>query len=294
MGFSFDQRKDMARQVRAIASDQIDAAIQVAQADGDFHKTIHRLRRRCKKVRGLLRLVRPNFPKFDIENAAIRDAAKTLSVARDAAVLIETFDQLLDETPELDLPRDRLRSLRAALELSAAAIAAGQDRQLLFSQFALAMSTIRNRLDDWKLKGDGFDLIEPGFAATYIKMRKSMRAAKREKTALAFHDWRRDAKYHGFQVSLLRSSAPAVLGGRKASLSQLGQLLGDHHNLAVLAGKLAIIAGPVDPALVRAIAEKQAGLAKKALDLGPQLTVESPAALVSRMEKLWKRLPKES
>ncbi|RYE56955.1 MAG: hypothetical protein EOP20_08165, partial [Hyphomicrobiales bacterium] len=75
MGFSFDQRKHMARQVRAVASDQIDAAIKVAQGHGDFHEAIHRLRRRCKKVRGLLRLVRPNFSQFDIENTAIRDAA---------------------------------------------------------------------------------------------------------------------------------------------------------------------------------------------------------------------------
>jgi hypothetical protein len=48
--------------VRRIAVDQIDAAI--AELDDkalDVHETVHQIRKRCKKLRGLIRLVRPAF-----------------------------------------------------------------------------------------------------------------------------------------------------------------------------------------------------------------------------------------
>ena len=61
---------------RAIAADQLgDALADLQRQDGDGRSIVHEARRRCKKLRGLLRLVRPAFAGYDKESAALRDAA---------------------------------------------------------------------------------------------------------------------------------------------------------------------------------------------------------------------------
>ena len=59
-------------------------------------EAVHEARKSFKKVRALLRLVRPVIPAqhYRQENTACRDAARPLTEVRDAKVLIETLDQL--------------------------------------------------------------------------------------------------------------------------------------------------------------------------------------------------------
>lgn len=48
--------------MRRIAAEQIERAIAEIDDTGlDRHETVHQVRKRCKKVRGLVRLVRPAF-----------------------------------------------------------------------------------------------------------------------------------------------------------------------------------------------------------------------------------------
>ena len=82
--------------VRKIATDLIDKAIDAAKQRRSPEQTVHELRKTCKRLRGLIRLVRPVFADYHTENAAFRDASRTLSYLRDTAVLIQTYDSLLD------------------------------------------------------------------------------------------------------------------------------------------------------------------------------------------------------
>jgi len=120
-----------------------------------------------------------------------------------------------------------------------------------------------------------------------------MSAAEESGEDEAFHDWRKDTKSHWFHISLLAACAPDVLGARRDQLDQLGEYLGDHHNLAVLAEGIATLTGSLDRPVAKAIDRHKAELAHRALALGRQLTVEKPSALVSRIEKFWKLLPKD-
>ncbi|MFW6346768.1 MAG: hypothetical protein ACOC0M_10635, partial [Halomonas sp.] len=73
---------------------------------------IHQVRRRCKKVRALLRLVRSsNRPLYERENAAYRDAARRVADLRETTGLIEAFDLDFGARFRLDLPttEERLR-----------------------------------------------------------------------------------------------------------------------------------------------------------------------------------------
>ncbi|MBO9587740.1 CHAD domain-containing protein [Devosia sp.] len=288
MGFSFSHRSKVGSQVRKIAAEQIDAALDDIATSEDFDDTVHELRRHCKKIRGLLRLVRPNFPDFAKENAAYRGAADALSASRDAAVMLETFDALFkDESTETR------NALRNRLEDNVRRVSREQDRTGLLDSFAEAMTSARQRVKHWTFDAQGFALIEPGLHDTYARMQKRFKAAEKTGEDEDFHEWRKETKGHWFQVSLFKDCAPDRLGARKDQLDTLGEYLGDHHNLAVLTEGLEALAGPLDRAVTKAIARRKDDLAQKAFALGRQLSVDSPTALVTRFEKFWKLLPKD-
>ena len=86
MAYVFEKSDGVANQVRTIAIDQIDRTLEAIRANADFDKTVHTLRKASKKLRALLKLVRPAFDGYEAENAAVKAIADQFSVARDAAV----------------------------------------------------------------------------------------------------------------------------------------------------------------------------------------------------------------
>src|ERR1041384_5148276 len=80
------------------------------QSGVDPDEATHDARKRTKKLRALLRLVRPELGDdvYRRENRALRDASRRLSGVRDAWVLVEALD-------DLGLPDDSVAPLRAAL-----------------------------------------------------------------------------------------------------------------------------------------------------------------------------------
>lgn len=71
--------------------------------DGNATETaVHETRKRCKELRGLLRLVRPALgSQYGRLNAHDRDAAKELSTLRDAQTLLDTEARHLDDLSDL-------------------------------------------------------------------------------------------------------------------------------------------------------------------------------------------------
>lgn len=290
MSFSFARRTGVGAQARRLAIEQVRAALEECRADADFDETIHSLRRRCKKLRGLLRLVDLKKAIFAAENRAVRDAADGLAGLRDAAVMVESFNALVaynrhrEGAPWLDPAQ--IEEVTDTLGRRVHAIGAAE-RQRLLADFAATLAPLSERAKGWQVAGHGFASIEAGLERTYRRMREAMEHAQDTQSAEALHDWRKQTKYHWHHVSLLRRAAPDVLGGRRDLLDQLGELLGDHHNLHVLQA----VVGPLHASLDEAIAERQTGLAARAFELGQQLTVEKPAVLRRRFEHFWQMMP---
>lgn len=299
MGFSFDQQKKVGEQVRQIAGEQVGRALEEVSAGGEFGDTVHRLRRRCKKLRGLLRLVEPRFDDFKTENAAFREAADSLAGTRDAAVLLQTFDALARFDGASDAARQIGQGLADAIrtELGAGGAVIGKaEQRTLLGRFSDLMAPVAQRIPNWSIDGTEFGCLAPGLQRTYRRLREGMDGAMAEQTADAFHEWRKDTKYHWHHVSLLESTAPELLQGHANLLDQLGELLGDHHNLAVLDASLAgmkdTMGSGVD--VVRGVAaERQSMLAARAFGIGRQLAAEKPRALRVRFEQYWQLLPLE-
>src|SRR4051794_11864935 len=102
--YKFAPDEPVEKRFRDIALSQIDAALEaIDRPDEGGRSAVHEVRRRCKKLRGLLRLVRPAFDQFGHENGAIRDAAATLSSARDAEVQRLTIISLAEGSDDAEL-----------------------------------------------------------------------------------------------------------------------------------------------------------------------------------------------
>jgi CHAD domain-containing protein len=294
MGFAFTTRTDAAGQVRRIALEQVEKALEDAEemADG-FDATVHRIRRRCKRLRGLLRLIRPVFDGYSRENATIRDAAAELSGSRDAKVVLDTFDALLADGA-LSLSVENREAVRALLQPPEGAVSEQHGRAML-DDFTARMRPLRDRIADWDLGGNGFGLIEDGLEATYRTLREDFATASRSEDAEDLHECRKAVKYHWHHVTLLEKSAPNILSAQRDALGKLGEHLGDHHNLAVLAERLDSGDSSVDKAVVQsvhaAVTKRQHDLAEAARELGAQLTAERAGAVRDRFAAYWRLLP---
>jgi len=84
MSYPFHADERIATGVCRIALRKIEKAIgEIDDAELNRDETIHQVRKRCKMLRGLIRLARPSMEKtYQIENNAFRDAARTLSDIR--------------------------------------------------------------------------------------------------------------------------------------------------------------------------------------------------------------------
>ena len=273
---------------RAIALDQLDEAlVDLDKGDGEGRSVVHEARRRCKKLRGLLRLVRPAFPDFATENAAIRDAAALLSHLRDAEVQRQTVADLDKWRPHEALERimDRL-----------ATAAGGGDESEKLAQFRAELRAIRDRAAGWQLTRSGSDALMPGLRKTYRSARRRMARAQRSGLALHFHEWRKANKNHGFHVDLLKRSAPEMLPAELDATDALSTLLGLHHDLAVLrdaldhapqrfgeAADLAVLAATIEA--------RRLEVEQQSFGLGRQINAERPRALCRRYAAYWKSVP---
>lgn len=283
--YKFDPKTEpVETSFRAIALDQLDEALaDLGRPDGDGRSVVHDARRRCKKLRGLLRLVRPAFKDFTKENAAIRDAAGLLSHLRDAEVLQQTVADLAAaaKSESIGLMAQRL-----------AAETAPHDEAVHVGEFRDRLAEVRQRAEHWELTRTGRDAALPGFRLTYRSARERMRRAKGDGEALHMHEWRKAHKNHGFHIDLLKRLAPDLLSRNLDVLDDLSTQLGLHHDLAVLTetiersperfGDEAALA-----ALNEAIATRSDEVTARAFELGRQIYAEPSRAIAARFAAYW-------
>ena len=292
MVFAFKSRSGVSSQVRAIVHEQVEKALSATVQAADIDKTVHALRRRCKRLRGMLRMVQPHFKDFAQQNTTIRDAADLLGGARDARVMVETLDALVSDQAGHGAAGQAVAA-RQFLVARLQRLSQDSDLAETLAQFSQTVGPLEASIAHWKFDQSGFELLGDGLQQTYGAFRTLAAEAEKHESAAALHDWRKQTKYHGHHVALLSQAAPDVLHARGNSLERLGEYLGDHHNLAVLGDTLHD--GGLDDigAIDMAIAARQHELARLAFVLGRQLVVEKPAALRQRFAGYWHLLPEE-
>lgn len=283
MGYCFDLNDDtITNAVRRIALEEIDTALTCARA-ADAAGQTHALRKNVKKLRGLIRLLRPRLHGYGLENAALRDAGRMLSGQRDAEVMQAMLADLArdDDSPAAEAAR--------ALAAELAARPPEADRTNAMASFLAAMEALRDRASRWSPKGKGFSTLEPGLLRTLAAAQGAARAADDHPDAEAIHQWRKRVKDHWYHARLLRPIWPEAMAPHIEAADALGELLGLHHDLAVLRAHLADSRLPPDAqaALDALAARRQSGLEHDARRLAARLFADTPEALVARWRQWW-------
>lgn len=279
--------------LRRVAISQIDKALDELQDETlPPGETVHQVRKRCKKLRGLIRLVRPAFKDYKQENAAFRDAARPLADARESVVLIETLDALLAAFDD-ELAPQAFTGLRDLLVHNVTEQTRNPDLADKLADFEDAMIAARDRVEGWTLDETGFDAVADGLAKTYRRARKQAPGDDEEPDAKHLHRWRKRAKYHWYHTRLMRQLWPDMVKRRRNLTDDLGDLLGDHHDLEdfrlalpEITGDDSSLADQVD-LLTGLAAQRQAQLEKEALPLGRRLFAEKPRAFTKRWQAYW-------
>lgn len=273
--------------VRKAARAEFDLAIaEVGEAGFEIHSTVRNVRRRLKRVRSILRLIRPVFSTYGAENAALRDIGAECGPIRDAMALVEAVDRLSESCS--DESADPIEKLRRTLAGRATDIEAALDRQEFLGRLRASLRDARVRSELWELSHSGRKALVPGLTDAYRRARRAAQEARRHGGLESFHEWRKHVKHHLGHLSLLRGLAPEFAEGRRRQTARLARQLGDLQNLSVL--KSALAASPdlladEDRAIVeQEIDRETAGLARRSLRLGRALFAEPPAAIARRWD----------
>jgi len=295
MPFRFRANKNIQRELRRIAREQVQRAQRELdeQAEGR-HEAVHDVRKRCKKIRGLIRLVRPAFDGYACVNKHFRDMARLLSVSRDATTLIECFDALVERFATSEgSDIERVKPLRVELIERRASTTNDEQLDQRIDEVRVRLQESLDAIENWRLDASGFDAVGGGLTHTYGRGREAIKLALKKPTMEHFHEWRKEVKYHRCHFSLLRDCWRGPFEVWCNEAKQLGDTLGDEHDLTVFSDTLSKD-GPWGIGAERVAAVQQLiecrrdELRAQAYSLGKRLYAEKPQHFERRIRNIWR------
>lgn len=290
MAYRFKLQAPIAESVRRVALEQIEMVEAKLGGNGDASVLIHDARRSLKRLRALLRLVRPALEDEEYEREAERlsGIAKLLATARDTHVMRQTLAKLAGHSQ--GLPKGLVEPLQATLASGPASRTShgGDGRQ----KALLRLKQTRKLFTGKALREVELTHILEGVERTYDKAHKAFRKAYRKPSDEAFHTWRKAVQQHWRHMQLLSRSWPEALSARAAEAKELSRMLGEDHDYAVLLafaqsrGRKALASQDL-AALTELCRTCQAELRKRAEPRGARLFAEAPDSLTQRLARYW-------
>ncbi|HEX6455728.1 MAG TPA: CHAD domain-containing protein [Solirubrobacterales bacterium] len=291
--FRLARDEELATGLARVAAGRAESAVERLRGSGagevDTADAVHGSRKDMKKLRTVLRLLRDPLGRksFRRQNARFRDAARALSSTRDAEVKLETLETLAEH--EQGLPEEGVEAWRGILARDReAATNAARDEPAV----AEAVSLIEEGLAEiraWEVEGDSWKLVGAALVRSYRRGRRAMKKGAASHAEADFHEWRKRAKELWYELRLLSEAWPAPLEATADEAHRLTELLGDHHDFAVLREDLRErnLGEAETVALEAAIGRRQEALAAAAFPLGRRLYAERPQDFSRRLRRYW-------
>ena len=278
--------------LRRIARQHLQTAMEhVAGASVDSSdKAVHEARKAFKKVRAVLRMIRPKIGQsaFRFENECLRDAGRPLSEMRDATIFAQTLEKLKTDFAEA-LPAETFVPVHEELLAHQDQVRKRVlDKQQTLAGTAAAIGGAIERVSVWLDVPNKWSSISKGVQRVYRQARRRHREVKADATMETRHEWRKAVKYLRYQLEILCPLWPDGLGELTAQAERLGQLLGEEHDLAVLAAMLTDrperFGGRESVSAVVALVDRRReDLTRQADALGEQLFQERPKRFARRL-----------
>jgi CHAD domain-containing protein len=293
MSFALRQDESIPKGVRRAVGKQLkNAAANLNPGRDSIDERIHSVRKSLKRVRSVVRLVRFSIgePAYRHENEAFRDAARPLSEVRDAKVLIEAVDKL-EKLSRRENKEALFRPVRKMLQKRQRDV---RDKLLekknTLSDAAEAVEKGIGRLKDWTDFPANEKHISKGIKQVYRSGRKALEEVKAEPSVETLHEWRKQTKYLRHQLELLAPGWPKVVSELITQAVEIGDLLGEDHDLAVLCSILKHDSNlsTASDEVFEMIEHRRSKLQADAVPKGESLFRERPADFVGRLMAYWK------
>jgi CHAD domain-containing protein len=293
VGYRLDPQKPVAHEVRRIAGHQFELAIEALTGIGNTESdtAVHAARRRIKKVRALIRLIRPALGRRGrAVNRRLRAVNRLLAPIADGQASLATLTQVAERYGH-ELPPEVTALIRVSL-LRRKSLA--EEEAALKDVHPTAAALLRAERDgvkDWVLSESGFDAVTPGVKRTARAARRAMVHAMASSRSERYHTWRQRVKDQWLQVRLLQERCGNGLALDERRLEELDGCLGDCHNCAVLGDVLASDAtlnGDDAARLLSLVRRYERELRRRACRLGTTVHHDTPKRFVSRMRRLWR------
>jgi hypothetical protein len=189
MAFALYPGESLAEEIKRLLKEESDFVLEKLGSEQKKHKAIHESRKSHKKIRAILRLVRPTIgeKRFKAENTFYRDNARLLSEIRDATALIEALAELEQLKPK-DTSLAIFKQLSQLLEAhrsqrSREAI----DQAEVMTQARTKVQYQQDQIPSLPLGGNKFKLIRKGltqiYSRGYLGARQTHRHPSMEKCA---------------------------------------------------------------------------------------------------------------
>lgn len=258
------------------------ATIDSTDAD-DRQIAVHEVRKRCKEVRAIARMLGLPADQLRRFDTAVAEAARRLGATRDQQVMRDTLQTITADIGE------------AAHDQAMAALA-----DVPHADGAeLATSAARTAVDAAQVILDGRS-VAAGRQAVLDELRASYRLARRRLQALgdepvdpdaAIHAWRKAVKRLWYQARAVQAVAPRQLDRMVGRLDELGDLLGDDHDLTVLVEALdQPQKGHRRRLVTRTVAaarKRQRRLRRRSLRLGDRIFADRPKRFAAGVGEAW-------
>ncbi len=293
MSYRLKAQAAIASEVKRIANKQLALAIEELRAVGDRRSdnAVHEARRHVKKVRALLRLVRPRLGDgYDVDTRRMRTANRMLAPIADGRAVVDTLARL-GRKGRASPSRRALTAIRGVLNQRAARIDRKAELDRVLPKVARLLRLEDQRVAEWTLGAGGFRAIAPGLEASVRRARKAMTRTAARPTTEHYHAWRRRVKDLWFQVRLLEDRCGNALVADQRRLEDLDGLLGEYHNVALLEQVLtkeALLSRQMTARSLRLLRRDLAELRHRAALLGERIFKEKPRPFVRRIKRLWR------
>ena len=296
MAFRLKQGASISNEVRRIVLKQLEAAISELHSVGDPQSddAVHDARRRVKKIRAIIRLVRPVLDKeYRTVDRDLSTVSRLLAPVADGRGIVETLKEIEHRYPA-SLPKRALAAARAGVLRNGARADRDAHARGILKIAAGTLRSERGRVKRWHIRGEGFGAIAPGLEESYRRARRMMLVTWSKPKPAHFHAWRRYVKDHWFHIRLLEGHCANHLVAYERRIEALDGILGEYHNVILLRDLLVTDGSlPRDESArcLRVVSRYQRVLCRHAEILGARIYTERPRRFVRRVQHLWRDAP---
>ena len=274
--------KALGKELKLIASLQLEAAMSELKGNKASPEAIHNARTYIKKVRAIVQLTAASIPRPRREKLLhhLGEASSRMGPLRDSDVHLQTFDLLLEQCR---LPTDQFSPLRAGLADVAKQRRLNGARQI--PRVISALRSVRDSVRDWPIDDLNAKDLRRRIRRTYRRGRTTLDLCSSTDDPDEFHRWRKLVKQLWYQLRITSRYWPHGCEELIAATGKIGHLAGTERDFTLLGAILA--KGPKSKnssLLQEAVENLLPDLRKEAIDSAEQVYSRKPKVFVEDLD----------